>query len=357
MKLLVSNGSLSFGGAERVLSILSGIFAESFDEVIYLLWMDTPDCYKIDSTIRLVRLPEISKTNNRLKNVRAFRQLVASERPDTIVSFLTPFNMLVLLSGVSRWCKIIVCERNDPNNIKGGWVMRQIRNMLYKKADLCLAQTEHERAGYPKHIRERIRVIYNPVNMPVNYVGSALSAEKEELIVSVGRLHPQKNQKIMIRMMSKLHPIYPTYKLVIYGDGEMRGELEALISELGLQGVVLMPGTSSQVWDCIARAKLFIMSSDYEGMSNALIEAMCLGLPVISTRVSGSTDLIQDGINGVLIDVGDEEALLENTVRLIEDPVYAVTLAGEASKVYDKLTLDKIGREWVDVIKEIGGNR
>ncbi len=353
MKLLVSIGSLAFGGAERVLSILSGTFAESFDEVIYLLWMDTPDCYKIDSRIRIVRLPEISGTSSRVKNIKSFRRFVEAENPDLIVSFLTPFNMLVLLSGVAERYKVIVCERLDPNIVKGGWIMKQIRNRLYQKADLCLVQTEYERAGFPKNIRNKSRVIYNPVNMPVHYLGSALEAEKEDLIVSVGRLHPQKNQAMIIRMMRRLHPIFPTYRMVIYGEGELRDELEKMVSDFGLNDVVSLPGSSPKVWDNIIRAKCFILSSDYEGMSNALIEAMCLGLPVISTKVSGSTDLIQDGVNGLLIDVGEEDALFDNIVKLLENPDTAKSLASQAAKVYDKLALDTIGREWVGAMKDV----
>lgn len=353
MKLLVSIGSLAFGGAERVLSILSSTFADSFEEVTYLLWMDIPDCYKIDPRIRLVRLPDISGTNNKIKNIRAFRQFVEAEEPDLVVSFLTPFNMLALMSGIAGRHKVIVCERNDPNNIKGGWIMRQLRNQLYRKADLCLMQTEHEMAAYPKYIRKKSRVIYNPVNMATDYLGSAIKADKENLIVSVGRLHPQKNQAMMIKMMQRLHPIFPTYKLVIYGEGEIRSNLEKMISDLGLEDVVSLPGSSSKVWDSISHAKCFILSSNYEGMSNALIEAMCLGLPVISTKVSGSTDLIQDGVNGLLIDVGDEDALFEKAKYLLDNPDSAESMAAEATKVYDKLALDTIGREWVKVINEV----
>lgn len=356
MKVLVSIGSLSFGGAERVLSILSGTFADSFEEVIYLLWTDTPDFYKIDQRIRIARLPEIGGTDSRVRNVKAFRRFVGTERPDLIVSFLTPFNMLVLLSGIAKKYKVIVCERIDPNNIKGGWIMRQIRNRLYRKADLCLMQTEHEKAGYPEHIRAKSRVIYNPVNMPEHYRGLALESGKEDLIVSVGRLHPQKNQAMIIRMMHRLHPIFPTYRLVIYGEGELRSELEKMVSDLGLEEVVSLPGSSSRVWDNIVSARCFILSSDYEGMSNALIEAMCLGLPVISTRVSGATDLIQDGVSGVLIDVRDDDALFDSTVRLLENSEYAGSLASQATKVYDKLALETIGREWARVMKEVSNN-
>lgn len=353
MKILVSIGDLSFGGAERVLSILSGTFADSFEEVIYLLWTTTPDCYKIDSRIRIARLPEISMESKKIKNIKSFRRFVEAESPDLIVSFLTPFNMLILLSGVAARYKVIVCERNDPNNIKGGWIMRIIRNHLYRKAKLCLMQTEHEKNGYPKYIRTKSRVIYNPVNMSEHYRGCALKTEKEDLIVSVGRLHHQKNQAMIIKMMQRLHPIFPKCKLVIYGEGELRDELEKMISDMKLGDVVLLPGSSPRVWDNIIRAKCFILSSDYEGMSNALIEAMCLGLPVISAKVSGATDLIQDGVNGVLIDVRDENALFDSTVRLLKNPDYAKSLAMQAVKVYDKLSLDTIGREWVRVMKEV----
>lgn len=352
-KLLVSIGTLSAGGAERVLSILSKVFADSFDEVLYVLWYDMPMHYQIDERVKIVILPCLSATESRIRNMFVLRKLVLLENPTLILSFLTPFNMLVLSALVGISVKVIVCERNDPHNIKGKRIMEVIRNLLYRRADACLVQTHYGRECYPSYIRKKMSVIYNPIIMPQDMIGKAVLAEKEDLFVSVGRLHPQKNQKMMISDMERFNQIYPSYKLIIYGEGECRTELEEYIRKKGLLNIVFLLGESKSIWDKLLSAKAFLLSSNYEGMSNALIEAMCLGLPVISTKVSGSTDLIQDGENGFLVDIQDEKAMLEKMLLLANNANKAKWIGENASQLYQILNYDIISKQWIEHLGKI----
>lgn len=349
-KLLISIGTLTSGGAERVVSILTRPFAEYFDQVEILLWHHAPVHYELDSRVKVTYLPVLSGSENRFKNCRYFRNYVKKQQPDLLLSFLTPFNMLAI---VSLWgCRIqtVVCERNDPHFLKGGRMMEWIRNFLYRFADGALVQTNYGLACYPSYIRKKMKVIYNPIIMPSELLGRALQTPKENLFVSVGRLEPQKNQEMLIRAFARFCDNHPEYRLTIYGEGSLRNELERLISNLGLQEKVMLPGSCKDVWQKLLKAKAFLLPSNAEGMSNALIEAMCLGLPVVSTKVSGSTDLIADGVNGYLIELNDEDALESRMEAIVDNEEEMKSVGQNAVKLYDILNYNTITNEWMNYI-------
>lgn len=155
----------------------------------------------------------------------------------------------------------------------------------------------------------------------------------------------------MIEAFAAFHKDHPDYRLVIYGEGPMHGALQEQIYGLGLQDKVVLAGRTNDLWNKIASAEAFLLTSEYEGMSNALIEAMCLGLPVISTKVAGATDLIQDGENGFLIGVKDSKALADRMTRLADTPDLREQMGLNASKVYEQVRQDKICKQWIEYLK------
>ena len=162
----------------------------------------------------------------------------------------------------------------------------------------------------------------------------------------------QKNQKMLFRAFKNVLEKYPDYQLVIYGEGPMRAELESHAKELEIEKNILLPGNVTDVHDRIKDAELFVLSSDYEGMPNALIEAMCLGLPVISTKVSGATDLIKDHENGILTELDHQEQLETAMIEMIENPELAEKLAKNAVELNELLELNKIMNQWIHFIKK-----
>ena len=148
---------------------------------------------------------------------------------------------------------------------------------------------------------------------------------------------PQKNQKMLFRAVKTVLEKYPEYQLVIYGEGPMREELEGYAKELGIEKYISLPGSMADVHDRIKDAEIFVLSSNFEGMPNALIEAMCLGLPVISTKVSGATDLIKDYENGLLTELNDQKELETAMIEMIENPDLAEKLAKNAIELNDSL--------------------
>ena len=146
---------------------------------------------------------------------------------------------------------------------------------------------------------------------------------------------------------------YPDWQLVIYGEGPLRAQLEAVVSGFKLQERVLLPGRTEKVIDELRKSKIFCLSSDYEGMSNSMIEAICVGLPVVSTKVSGTDELIQDGVNGLLVSIGDEQGMTNALEKLIQDEELMKKMGEENLKKASLFQIDTIVNEWMKLINRV----
>ena len=354
MNLFFVCGNLKAGGAERVVSILANKFQSLGHRISVITWYETDVFYKFDPNIRILQIPVASGKRGFAGQMKWFRNHVKTEQPDVILSFLAPFNILTVFSLIGVKIPVLVAERNDPYFVssKHNWFWKVIRNVAYRMADGILVQTNMSKSHFPKYLQGNATVIFNPVTFSEDRIGIALKTVKRKEIVSVTRLHEQKNVQMLIRSFVDVHKLHPEYKLTVYGEGKLREELESLIKELGLDGCVSLPGKKTNVHDLIIGAEIFAMASDFEGMSNSLIEAMCLGLPCISTKVSGSTDLIQDHKNGILIDTRSQEQLTHALLELIKDPSKRELYGHEASKLYLMLNVDCISAQWLEYIKQ-----
>lgn len=339
------------GGAERVISILSRHMIDQGFQVEIVLFLDREIFYEIDPRVKVTAVEKESRSTNILKNLIWLRRYF-KKNADLILSFLAPFNMIAQVAHFGLKSKIVVADRNDPRHIPKNPLLRAARNFLYRFADGVVLQTTHNKAYFSKHVQKKSVVIGNPIDLG-DKKGIGLSAEKQPEIVSVGRLKPQKNQAMLLRAFAKIAPDYPEYRLTIYGEGPERENLEALAKQLGIFDKVFLPGAAKDVIDRIPSAELFVLPSDYEGMSNALIEAMCVGLPCISTDVSGASDLIEPGKSGEIIPVGDTEALVCAMRKLLSDHKLANEYAIAATATNEKLEINKILDEWIDSISSL----
>ena len=351
-RLTVSCASMYNGGAERVLSILSDAFAGHYDEVEYVTWVKFPIGFPMNPKVKFHCVEEEAGTKSKWKQMRWFRQHIKETNPDLVLSLLAPFNMLTVASLVFTGRKIVVCERSDARYLKGGKKMRMIRDFLYSFSVGILSQTESNIRSLPNYLQRKCSVIYNPLNMDKRYIGAALKTPKTKTIVTVGRLIAVKNHEMLSRAFKRVLDAHPEYELVIYGAGENQENLTKYISFLGMVDKIKLPGSFPDIWDRILSAEIFVLSSNYEGMPNALLEAMCLGLPCISTRVNGAVDVIKTGENGLLVDVGEEDTLVDALLTLIEDKGKAVKLGEKASQLYKELEYSKISQQWLDYLDD-----
>ena len=169
-------------------------------------------------------------------------------------------------------------------------------------------------------------------------------------IVAVGRVDANKNHEMIIRAFAGLAEKYPDYRLVIYGEGDLRPSLLRMAEKMGLKDRVRLPGSISDVASAIYKASFFVLSSYSEGMPNTLIEAMALGIPSISTDCpcGGPAELIEDGVNGYLIEPGDWEKLQDILQKLVDDPRLAQKVGENAAKIQETLNPDRMNKMWED---------
>ena len=345
-KIVYFIGTLGNGGAERVVSILTRKLADMGEKVEIVLYYDSEPFYEIHPNVQITYVERETGSKNLLKNLIWLRRYFI-KNADLVISFLAQFNMIALAAVFAAGIPVIVADRNDPRHMPKQAPIRLARNLLYHLADLVVVQTQHNKEYFSKALQKKCRIIYNPVDLKEKQA-LALRTEKKQRIVSVARLMKQKNQLMLIDAFAEVQKSFPDYILTIYGEGPFRDELQKRIEELGLVEQVELPGRVQNVFDSIADAELFVLSSDFEGMPNALIEAMCLGLPVISTRVSGASDLIENENNGLLTDVGDVKMLIRCMKRMLSDSELRKCCAEEAVKINQLLHTDYIVGQWIE---------
>lgn len=354
MKILFTLGALGHGGGERVVSVLASELARQGHEVEIMLYYDSEIWYPLDQKVKVIAEEKEIGKKGILSHLLFKRKYVKNNNFDVVISFLAPFNMLNIVCLFGLKTPLIVADRNDPRHIPSNKLVRFARDFLYRFADAVVLQTKANQAYFCKKIQQKSTVIYNPIDLG-DATGIGLTDQKSKKMVSVGRLMLQKNQYMMLEAFCKFQQNHPDYRLIIYGEGDYRPNLEQKIAELGLGQSVDLPGGIKDVPNHIKDAEIFVLSSDYEGMPNALIEAMCVGLPVISTAVSGATDLVIPEENGLLVDCGDVDALVIAMERMASDSELRKKTAQNASKLAEELTLDKITNQWLDFVEKVIG--
>lgn len=345
-------GALKEGGAERVISLLTNEMVRTGEVVEIVTYYDREIFYDIHKDVSIVCVEKETQGKGLFGKLRWIRRYF-KENAQVVISFLAPFNMLALGAVAFSKVPIIVADRNDPHKVPSKFIIRKMRDFLYRFADGVVVQTRKNKEYFSRTVQKKSVVIYNPIDLKEK-TGLALTQEKQKSIVSVGRLMEQKNQKNLISAFADIRERYPEYTLTIYGDGPLKDALTEQASALGIADFVRFPGSVDDLHDRIVSAELFVLTSDYEGMPNALIEAMCLGLPVISTKVSGATDLIRDGENGLLVECDDVQDLANAMEKMLSDDTLRSNCAKTAVGLSDMLKLNMICAQWIEFIDRRG---
>ena len=356
MKIMFVVPNMGYGGAERVISILSNAFVEKGYEVkILIVNSNGKSVYDLNSKIEVETIPSANIKNlySMYKLLKSIRTIALNYKPDVIMSFMNDTCAITALATIGTGYPIIYSERNDPSNTNRGMKDKLYRYIVERFAKGFVFQSNGAKALYSKKVQGNSTVILNPINskkLPNYYKG-----KRKKEIVSVGRLHSQKNQKMLIKAFCCIAKEYPEYNLIIYGEGTLRKMLQSQVNDLGLKDRVFLKGNIPNVLDEINTASVFAFSSNYEGLPNALIEAMALELPCISTDCSpgGAAMLIDNYKNGILVPVGDEEMLADGLRYLLSDYSNAMSMGMEAKKVINKVNESSIVSDWENYILQI----
>ena len=341
-------GTMHGGGAERVISILANHYCEKGWDVDICLLLDHKVQYELNRGIRIVDLTQVKGPyyKNAVRWMKSIRKHVRRSKPDVIVSFIGRINALVILSCIGINTPIVVSERNDPKNDGRSKVELEICNWCYKRAKAVVYQTEYEKSCFSKRLGNGL-IIGNPVeisDMPMH-------VERPFEIVTAGRLLPQKNHEMLIRAAASIRKTNPDVTLKIYGDGKLRTDLQALIESLGASEYITLLGNIKDLHRRINGAGVFVLCSEFEGLSNALIEAMMLGIPCISTNYPGANEIITHGKNGLIVPMNDTDRLTEAITCIFDDSALRSRLVEGALMSSERFEKRRVLKDWDRVIE------
>ena len=347
MKIVFVTAGMGGGGSERVIANLSNYLVKQGHTVLIVMTAGNEVAYWLDHRVIVRSIGERTDGSimKRFKRILSIRGVIAKDRSQVILSFGTETNLYTILASLFLKNRLIVSERNDPNQCK----YQKIRNGLYELADCFVFQTKDARECFSKRIQDRSVVIPNPIksDLPDPYTG-----ERKKKIVAVGRLNYQKNHRLLLEAFADFNKGYPDYELMIYGQGELLEELTIYSETLQISKQVQFAGFSQKILQEISDAAMYVLSSDFEGVSNSLMEAMAIGIPVISTDcpIGGSAELIEPMKNGILVPVKDRLALAEAMITLAGNPNIGKRLSNRAVSVRETYSNDKICKRWMEYI-------
>lgn len=344
-EIMFITGSMGRGGAERVISILSKHYIDmGFNVSILMLLHSDTSGYKLDSNINIIDISNDSRSVifDMPRLIVRVRSEIQRRKPKTVVCFMA---QNILITGIACFGlkqKLVVSERIDPASVKRNFVYKALLNKIYGTCTKTIFQTNRAQNYFPKRVQDNSVIIPNPIN-----IACTAKSGKKPIIVTAGRLTEQKNHKLLIRAYANIVKIYPDYELNIYGEGPLKSELEELIQRMNLEGKAKLMGSSSQLHNDMSNAEMFVLSSDFEGLSNVLMESLMMGFPTISTDCAGSDEVIKEGFNGILIPVGNQERLEKAIIRIIEDKDFASELSSNArNDAMGKYRVDKVIYKW-----------
>ncbi len=331
------------GGAATVMKTLSQELNTNNYNVTIISFLDDENKYEIPNNCNYIFLNE----KNKLKRIIKLRKILKKYKKSTIISFEYFVNMQTIIANFFLDNNIIVSERNDPN--REGNHVRTIRNVLYFFSSKLVCQTEEAKLYFPKYIRKKTYVIPNPVkeNLPARYDGV-----RNNDIVTFCRIEKQKNLILLIDSFIEVYKKHPNMKLKIYGNGSEKNNIEEYIKNNSIK-FIEMYDFDKDIHSKILKSKMFVSSSDYEGISNSMMEAMAIGIPTICTDCpcGGAKMMIEDKVNGILVPVRDKEKLIDAMNYIIENEDFANKLSLNSIKIKDKYNIKKITEMWKKIIE------
>lgn len=357
MKLLFLNTNIGYGGASKIMVWVANKCFEKGYEVTFLTYRIKEENQPLSSGVEHVhlQLENISgHGKGLLHTVSCLRQYIKEGQFDIAVSFLSPSHLRLALACKGLKTRILFSHRGDPSIKPLSWrgkLLSLVNGWAFRQADFFVFQTPMARDCFPTNIRKRSIIIGNPI-VPLHRTQERKD-RIEKKIVSVARLDiQQKRQDLLIKAFLKISKAYPEYSLDLYGDGPDEDMLRSIAKE---NEHIHFMGKTSNIVEAIQNAAMFVLSSDFEGIPNALLEAMSIGVPCISTDCTpgGAAMLIRNGENGLLVPRNDEEALAKAMEQFIENPQEREIIGKTGMNVNHIFSEDRIFEKWQQAINQI----
>lgn len=361
MNIICYMNKLNGGGAERVMTNIANELAEKGHNIILVNDYKMPDEYSLSENVKHYYID--GEFSNRQGNVLIrtwnrimfLRRMCKSAHADILLSFIKDANYRAILATQGLRTKNIISVRIDPKRAYGSKLHATVAKILYSIADGCVFQTEEAAQWYPESVKKHSRIILNPI------ADSFYLAEgtplRDKRIVACGRLSKQKRFDLLLEAFAEVRRVFPDYKLEIYGEGEQREVLQQQIFNLGIDDSAFLRGRVQDVQECIKDATIFALTSDFEGLPNALMEAMALGLVVVSTDCDGggAKTLINNNENGILVQKNDARCLAAEMKRVLENSALAERLSENAERKAQSFCTKQIVNQWEQYMREVAG--
>lgn len=384
------------GGAERVISLLSNSFAErGYDTTLIITHQSLKDAdlTNIQKNVHTISLEdEVTRESKKLKSVlmlkarfvgkinrtvlrksddeylikkyevRNFdkvhwlKKYFEKNAPNTIIAFLNDSIFLALLSA-QKSDRVIISERSDPRQSVSTKTNMAFFKTMYDKANQIVFQSPDVMQWYNNKINVKGRIIFNPLkpDLPKRFIGV-----RKKRIVNFCRISKEKNLHLLINSFDNFSKDFPEYELWIYGDavGESSQRyienVEETIKQVACKNKIHILPAQQEIHRLIRDYSMFVSSSDFEGMSNSMLEAMAIGLPTICTDcpAGGARAIIKDHENGILVPVNDVDALANAMKEVAGNPALAEKLSVNGTKIREELSVDKIVNQWMEIIND-----
>ena len=361
MKLTLITASLGVGGAERVMSIIANYWATKGWQITILTFDDgsKPPFYDLDQRI-VIRSIGIENhdgdrampVGNSLHRIKTLRQAIVTSQPKVVISFVNTTNIMTLVACWGLKISTIVSEHVHPMFGELNVADRLLQKLTYRSANLIIVQTHAAVSFFPAD-RYNTFVLPNPVAIPESETIQSQLYTDDRHLLAIGKLIPQKGFDLLIKAFAQVCDVHPEWTLTILGEGDMRGELEELCTDLKLEDRVFMPGTIKNIDAHLRKADIFALTSRFEGFPVTLCEAMACGVPVIAADcLSGPREIIHNGIDGMLVVPENVDALAAGLNQLMSDPVKRQYFSHHAPKVLDRFGVDPIMALWQKALKQ-----
>lgn len=359
------------GGVERMSTALMNALAERGHKISLLTWdanENAKSFYAMDPSINWHKVsmgdPSVKAGwKLRFQRAKKVRDLIRQLKPDAGIAFQDgPFCSLRFYC-LGMHLPMICAERNSPyrhDKIKSFpplWISNQVK----RTADLITVQFDRYRNGYPAYLQSKIHSVPNHIEPAKNFLAANDDTSQRKLLLSTGRLSPEKQFQALIAAFGKIAGKFPAWDLTIVGEGSERKKLEDLIQSLpnSVKDRIRLPGSSNDVPSWLKKADLFCIPSCWEGFPNALGEAMAYNLPSVGYRdCDGVCDLIEDGATGLLADGnGNVDTLADKLSTLMQNDAVRAAMGKAAQQKSLQYTPEKIYAQWEQIFQKIAGIR
>ncbi|TCU62126.1 glycosyltransferase involved in cell wall biosynthesis [Novosphingobium sp. PhB57] len=352
MRIAILASGLGAGGAEQVIAQLAHHWCAA-GHTVDVIAFDRPEdpvFHRLPQPVTLHRLGGGSGFAGMAGRVAALRRVLQARQPQVFVSFLTKNNLIAALATLGTPTRLVCAERNNPERQGTHPLWNLLLRLLYRRADAIVCQTAAVRRCFPAAVLAKLVTIANPVPAP-----DVMRAEGEvKRLCAVGRLTHQKGFDLLVQAFAAVAPLWPDWRLDIWGEGPERAALEAQVSALGLEGRVLLRGLSPRPRAWVEEAGIFVLSSRYEGFPNVLGEAMAAGLPAIAADCDfGPADMVEHGRSGLLVASEDTAALSQAMAGLIADPLARSRMGAEAAEAMARFQPARILQQWDQVLAQV----